>query len=124
MTTSEILELAADYIDTYGWHQGGLFGGDPTVDYLKDKQPACLQGALFMESLGSMAAFSEARIAVDAETGGSACWNDTPGRTKEEVTRMLRGLAAKLSDQPTMTLVDRDCGDEDPSWEVREYQPV
>lgn len=120
MTTAEILEKAAEIIERDGWGQGnGIWppnGG------------ACLvTGICRAEGMSDtntrIALWDVVRSYLDFD-GPIYEWNDAPGRTQEEVTRMLRGLAAKLSEQPSMVLTDRDCGDEDPSWEVREYQPA
>jgi hypothetical protein len=92
MTTNELLNDAADYIETYGWvqHQSGKAGG-----------PACAISSLHFCCNN----WSDADLAVEKlyrhlgnmDQGYSyisiSSWNDNSLRTKEEVIAALRAAA-------------------------------
>ncbi len=90
-----VLLDAAKYIEKYGWTQGGFFS-QPHSDL--DKRPACAWGAI-----GSVAEWEDklttkAYMLLYRHLGckggcGVPKWNDTPGRTKEQVVAALRGAA-------------------------------
>ena len=88
MELAEIYSRAADYIEKHGWTQGINESGLGEV---------CLYGALLHSNTYPSA--NEALKELDKVLGGryaaSAIWNDTPGRTKEEVIAFLREQAIK-----------------------------
>jgi hypothetical protein len=102
---ADILDKAADHIETVGWFQGGLY------DMYRDpaKPPTecrvCAMGAINVALHGSplfppygddahdIAEYVERRLGADAEM---ATWNDMPGRTQDEVTAVFRETAAEL----------------------------
>lgn len=89
MTTRELRNKAADYIEAHGWCRD---------DYEDFASQVCLIGALGQAAC-SDAEMGErdplARKALDEmgfDTPESAVsWNDAPERTKEEVIARLRG---------------------------------
>jgi hypothetical protein len=98
---------AADVIERNGWHQGSFF----VQDFRKPPQDCavCAGGALNIAIHGMPwgsglmkhvlrynDAFTVLSAYVDDPAGSVALWNDEPGRTAEEVTAALRGLADKL----------------------------
>lgn len=108
MTTSADLiadtEAVIAYIEQHGWRQGALDWADGAV---------CLDGALFAVKTGSprggkniqpeeSVGYWRLRHALRDYLRGNAAgafngivaWNDTPGRTQEEVVAMLRAFAA------------------------------
>jgi hypothetical protein len=92
-----IYDGAIDHIQKYGWQQCSLG---------KEGHPCCVIGALCIatfnildlktpEPLGPLGVMGPLHRALDKESGVIAHWNDTPGRTKEEVLDALtkaRGL--------------------------------
>ena len=92
-----ILNQAATLIETRGWHQG---------DSCRKCNPAhtlCLEDALakvektegvipVLAVAHAIHAFLDLRI----QRKTLSDWNDEPGRTKEDVVKMLRALAGKL----------------------------
>jgi len=85
MTPEEALAKAADLLEQDGWCQGVL------IDHYGRR---CLLGAIEAARLEdtSDALFSPICNAIQAELGGAnpISWNDTPGRTQEEVVTLLR----------------------------------
>ena len=87
---------AADLIEEKGWMQGGYGSG-----------PFCVRSALYQAGLERgywlpneskvlpplRKAFALLDAAVAPSGMGSLCWNDAPGRTKEEVVAKLRAVA-------------------------------
>lgn len=95
----DILIGAADYIEQYGWHQYDAF------DYASKapRPPACAFGAMMAVCNDDNALF-EARNLVNAHVGRDLVYfNDTPGRTKDQVVTALRE-AARL-DNPASVAV-------------------
>lgn len=108
MDTPELLDKAADYIDTHGWNQGGY------ENY--ETGEVCAAGAIckaFESSYAVTTNLDEELVqsafeAVDNQLEGFsklpyplkhqniASYNDTPGRTQGEVTDLLRTTAKKL----------------------------
>jgi hypothetical protein len=90
MELAEIYSRAADYIEKHGWRQHS-FGGS-------NGQSACLMGALLVTTgdiLGKDFRFACAVLKESAIGPFLTRWNDTPGRTKEEVIAFLREQAVK-----------------------------
>jgi hypothetical protein len=85
VTTSEILNGAADLIESKGWRQG-LACNSP-LGLL------CVGEAL--DEVAGDGAYIDRRITSALLPYGSSVveWNDTPGRTKEEVIQALRAAA-------------------------------
>ena len=81
----QLLLDAADLIDRQGW-----WNGKPQ----KSLSVHCIQTALFAASPRSSIA-CEAAVNFLNHIGGHGivCWNDAPGRTKEEVLAAMRGAA-------------------------------
>lgn len=95
---ADALDDAADYIERYGWKQGSLGVEDGAL------QPRCLLGALMCQDEFSVAwdakTFARRKLAdfdqvivQPALYGSLAIWNDTEGRTKQEVLDFLRYCA-------------------------------
>lgn len=102
---ADILDKAADHIDTVGWWQGSLYEDAYTP---VTACPVCAMGAINMALHGTPKFPLEVRR-CDYETyrvadflrprmGGSelAEWNDAEGRTQAEVTALMRETAAEL----------------------------
>jgi hypothetical protein len=82
---AKLLMKAADLIEKHGWCQGRWRATDGRL---------CLRGAII--NSGSHQVAFAAIHRVDAAIGGpytSVGWNDTMGRTKEEVVAKLRSVA-------------------------------
>jgi hypothetical protein len=86
-TTADVLRAAARYIEEHGWYPGDPSGGAIT----------CL-----FTGIGSVEPPGDRRLAaydaVYAVIGGRTYsdifdWNDTPGRTRDEVLAALRAAA-------------------------------
>lgn len=90
MKDYEVLEAAAEYIEQYGWHQGGASGPDGSV---------CALGAIDKCGQASGNNFIEdASLLYEIifpEFTGIGNWNDQPERTEQEVLDALQ-KAAKL----------------------------
>jgi hypothetical protein len=100
-----LLDAGADYIDAHGWTQRSL-ACDGKV---------CARGGMFYalvearKDLGERVAGIDSGIILAAESALSkhvGCasiphWNDTPGRSQEEVTQAMRDCALKLRPDET-----------------------
>jgi hypothetical protein len=91
MTTAEILNAAADYIEKYG-HVTGRYGGN--FHGTREDGPACLSGAMRSVARDRI---SEHWLALDAlhrHLGENPLsWNDRHDRTADEVISALRAAA-------------------------------
>lgn len=113
MNTYEVIEAAANLIEVTGWSQGcnaRAADGEQAMlhPYPNDPRPPvsfCAHGALCKVSAGeptrSYAYDSVSDLAFDALNRSSpnlsiVSFNDAPGRTKEEVLTLMRGVAIKL----------------------------
>lgn len=92
MKISEMFDKAADLLETRGWNQGAYYATDGSH---------CLVGAL-QESSGAyryrreqMLNFNKAHdlLLIYLNQNSVENWNDTHGRTQEEVIGALRGVA-------------------------------
>lgn len=95
-SVATVLNQCADHLEQYGWCQFEL--GYP-------QQPMCAIGVLSHHTSGEksipMSSYTKARNAIAAYVGvhygagkgGLVDWNNTPGRTKEEVIAAFRGAA-------------------------------
>lgn len=106
---ADILDRAADHIDTVGWLQGSLYGKHEPTQPLTECR-VCAIGALNMALYGSpsfalrdpapdeVTAHDVAEYLQGSRTTGLelAEWNDTEGRTQNQVTALLRETAAEL----------------------------
>ncbi len=88
-TVQWVLNRAADLIEERGWCQGE---GESATGAL------CLYSAInqaepgiFLRALADREVRRRVRKRVDIPTGPIK-WNDTPGRTVDEVLNLLRGL--------------------------------
>lgn len=99
MENSEVLNGAGDHIQRFGLAKNRLHGeGDPKTS------PACSLGAIIVASggagCGDFLKFPEARsaaVAFNRHIGyeiNIASWNNTPGRTTEDVVAAFRAAAA------------------------------
>lgn len=75
---SNIYLAAVDLLETVGWCQG---------EYVSPDGKCCLLGAL-----DTLNAPNAAYEPIEARIGEIWIWNDTPGRTKEEVIALLKDL--------------------------------
>lgn len=84
-SVSDVLDDAADYIEQHGWCQESM-----------DGTSRCLSMAM-SEVAPSDALWKSAFEAVERAVGirgvSLICWNDHPGRTKQEVLDALRAAA-------------------------------
>jgi hypothetical protein len=90
MELAEIYSRAADYIEANGWCQYKL----------KDEEgKVCLIGSLLAVDPSDASCIRTLRALKQTLSGGyqdsMANWNDTPGRTEEEVIAFLREQAIK-----------------------------
>lgn len=86
----KIIAEAIDYINRHGWGQGQLYKNDEV----------CLMGAL--HKYGSVPSDVYVRLAMKLDLPvtstfqevfkAASTWNDTPGRTQEEVIELLSTL--------------------------------
>jgi hypothetical protein len=77
VTDKEILKLAKQRIEKYGWIQGNF--GDEQCGF-------CSAGAfLDIYANGEKVETYWARLKLQRLVGALLSWNDAPGRTKEEV---------------------------------------
>lgn len=84
--THEILALAADVLDADGWCQ--LANSYPSGE-------RCASSAVLEVACVARGDWQRALAVLERHLGESTIrWNDTPGRTKEEVTSTLRMVAA------------------------------
>lgn len=94
LRTSEVLNLAADYIELNGWKQGGGW-------WPESGEPACAEGGIDRVCSDRMPKDDEwltrKRLAVAAlsEYVGQYgwYWNDTPGLRQSDVIETLRAVA-------------------------------
>lgn len=90
MTDLEIardLRAAAEYLRTHGWRQGDWEGPDGSV---------CLAGALLKTGSWQRAHVDALGLGYAVSTVGVGQWNDTPGRTIDEVLDRLESAALNL----------------------------
>ena len=91
MTTRTVIRNAIKEIEKNGWCQG---------EYRDEQGRVCLvesvrRSTRHLLSLEAMDLDNKVftKIADHTKVAPCSVWNDTPGRTKEEVLSMLRGLA-------------------------------
>jgi hypothetical protein len=99
-TPDEVLNTAADLLERDGWTQKRMY----------DDGTRCMVGAMLcaatgIESYVRMSDFTEDQLNVYQEGRQTVVellgsfmltgWNDTPGRTQEEVVQVLRDAAVK-----------------------------
>lgn len=92
VTPADVLDAAADLLDRDGWCQG----------YDKDDDGRyCARGATKAAASSDTLVGAGARIALTQRlpTHNIPAWNDTPGRTQEEVTSTLRRVARELREE-------------------------
>ncbi|MGW0837092.1 DUF6197 family protein [Streptomyces prunicolor] len=105
---ADILDKAADHIDTVGWFQGSLYNDFTDPDKPLAACQVCALGAINMALHGTpqfplrgheiryeaheVAELLKSRIGDDE----LAEWNDAEGRTQAEVTALMRETAAEL----------------------------
>lgn len=99
MTVAECLEEGARLLETAGWCQGSAYGANGEVCAVEANHRS-LPG--IMDAPVRYEAYRNLRRAL-GELGwvyGLIGWNDTPGRTKEEVIALFRRAAelARLQD--------------------------
>jgi hypothetical protein len=107
MTTREVLLAAADHIERFGWQQ--RYFGTPG-------KPCCLLGAISVAAGNRAGGHAVNSSSADAERAADrrimqylrsthraidlVTWNDSPGRTAEEVIAALRGAAEEAVTNP------------------------
>ena len=107
-TAAQILTEAADIIDRNGWIQGDYWDTDQEEHGTPEAEcRVCLYGAINIAVHGSPNHPQADRrpdflwdmtAAVEREAGPMHLddWNDTAGRTQDEVTALLRTVAGKV----------------------------
>lgn len=92
ITAAEHLELTALMIERHGWNQGAERG---------QKGQLCIWGAQFVlfrlgygdhDTLRRSSQFLQTTLG--SEAGSYEVWNDRPGRTRDQVLRLVRAAAA------------------------------
>ena len=101
-TADEVLIDAAQHIASVGWVQGEYYAdenGKPVEAASRHKQSSCcLLGAIHVAAPDEYV-YAEAVSAVEAKLGEPLDdWNDTPGRSKDEVIDLLRWVAGLDND--------------------------
>ncbi|MFF2852600.1 hypothetical protein ACFVT5_40865 [Streptomyces sp. NPDC058001] len=105
---AEILDRAADHIESVGWFQGELYDRytDPSRPLAACR--VCALGAINVALHGSpqfpvgrtLGGVDAHEVAEYVERGFEntelASWNDESGRTQDDVTAAFRGTAAEL----------------------------
>lgn len=94
MTISEIRSKAADLLESRpdAWCQGTFYEERLAGRYSWCIVGACLEVLHYYDSEDSPDIYNLACAAAYAAARGDAfAWNDTPGRTREEVIAALRG---------------------------------
>ena len=94
MTAAEVLEAAADYIDEHGWCQNyrvDRYGGVCALGGIW-----AITDAMDFQAGNDLATKADTAL-CDAVGQWIGHWNDAPGRTKDEVVRKLREVAASLA---------------------------
>ena len=98
MTVGWVLLGAAARLRHCGWTQGAYArdaAGTPTGSRMPDAVCWCLDGALRATADFDVDAADIARDALASALGMSVtAWNDSPGRTKDEVIAALETVAA------------------------------
>lgn len=113
MTTSEVLDLAADKIQQHGWTQFNGWNATPlwreSVDFGSDRGGSlCLEGGIMAAmgmSLGDDGVHADSILGCPAYNAvhdylalpfhhRTFRWNDKPERTQAEVIEVLRAAAA------------------------------
>lgn len=97
MTNQQVFARAAEIIREHGWIQGKLHDRTKLSEAENNRInpvqcPHCIMGAI-ISAKGDFAHW-EPLTALSAEVGDYVAWNDTPGRTVEEVLALLDRLAA------------------------------
>ncbi|MCX4444772.1 DUF6197 family protein [Streptomyces albidoflavus] len=110
---ADVLDRAADHIDRVGWIQGGWY--TVTAEAEPKDSPMDADSALMVAAGGTpiaalvsltraqTAVYYLAKAAMRHYTGyvGLVQWNDMSGRTKDEVTAVMRAAAAYQRKQVT-----------------------
>lgn len=110
MKTHELLSKAAVVLGERGWCQHALEDDDGRV---------CLVGAIsyahngtsYLTTDGTKGMHWGAAVGVLMDRLGTATlgrWNDTPGRTKEEVIALLKNSAAELATTELLAAIPAD----------------
>jgi len=114
---AEVLDAAADLIDREGWNQGNggactIIDGSCAATAVHKAVVRALPDPTITELWERIDASLAALVSALGGDDNSAiwAWNDTPGRTKDEVTAMLRAVAATLRVAES-TVVPSDCVD-------------
>lgn len=93
MTTREILLGAAEYIATKGWTQGVYMNGHSCCCVIGACKTVAKVEASEIER-GHVGRLLELQLGVPHDNAsGVIAWNDTEGRTKQEVIDLLRNAA-------------------------------
>lgn len=90
----KMLSRMADYIEEHGWCQHWYW----------EEQRVCIIGSMHKVAKGHvddiavvLNRYLRQKKYMDSDIGHNiASWNDTPGRTKEEVVAMLRKAAVEI----------------------------
>lgn len=98
LTTSEILDAAADCVEHVGWHRGAFACNARGHDRMYDDDDAvawCALGATGVASSGLDCGVA-ADMALEALLGSVQAFNDAPGRTATEVAMAMREAAERV----------------------------
>lgn len=91
---------AKAHIEKFGWHQGAYAPGAAEDTLFEDlpttKCPLCLEGVI--RATASPGQCSIMLGEIEERIGGLLfVWNDTPGRTKQEVLDLLTRMAEETT---------------------------
>ena len=108
MKISETLYKAAEHIEAHGWYQGYYWPHpkDRIEPPYVQGDPCCALGAIAVvedsdpmydtDAMKELADYLGIGVGlILGKSAGVADWNDTAGRTKEEVLAALRGAALR-----------------------------
>jgi hypothetical protein len=113
LDVADVLDKAADHIDTHGWTQGRLYdgrqadGGTPIAECRSDLYGALKTAVIGVPRWGGtpeqVALTDAAYQAVEdhLHTDNVHGWNDEPERVQADVTTALRATATNLRGEAT-----------------------
>lgn len=90
MTTKEVFAAAADVLERDGWCQGSMYRADEDGRIIG----RCLLGAVRQAAKTYDDYVFAGDLLVDLLDRAPSTWNDTPGRTADEVIAKLREFAS------------------------------
>jgi hypothetical protein len=94
-TPKQVADYAADLLEKTGWFQGNSISPDSPACMMEAVSRAGRHFANLTNTEDDGQAYIAISLKIKSKVGiGPVHWNDAPGRTKEEVIQLLRGLYA------------------------------